>query len=139
MRDGFEIIDHTADVAIAAYGADAKKAFANTALGMFCLMTDIGKVKDTTSREVEVTADDRKDLLVSWLNELIYIFEVERMLFKKFEISTLDATTLKARCYGEHIDPKRHKIKTEIKAATYHMLQIEDKQNLTRVQVLFDI
>ena len=134
-----EIIDHTADVAIAAYGADAKQAFANAALGMFSIMTDIGKVKAKASREVEVTADDRKDLLISWLNELLFVFEVERMLFKRFDIVTLDETTLKARCYGEKIDPKRHKIKMEIKAATYHMLQIEEQQNLTRVQVLFDI
>ena len=139
MRDGFEIIDHTADVAIAAYGADLKAAFANVALGMFSLMTDIGKVKDTTSRDVEVTADDRKDLLVSWLNELLFIFEVEKTLFKRFDIITLDKTMLKAKCYGEKIDPKRHKIKMEIKAATYHMIRIEEKQNRTRVQVLFDI
>jgi SHS2 domain-containing protein len=139
MRDGFEIIDHTADVAIAAYGADAKKAFANAALGMFSLMTDISKVKDTASRDVEVTADDRQDLLVSWLNELLFIFEVEKTLFKRFDIITLDETKLKARCYGEKIDPKRHKIKMEIKATTYHMIRIEEKQKLTRVQVLFDI
>jgi SHS2 domain-containing protein len=139
MRDGFEIIDHTADVAIAAYGADAKQAFANAALGMFSIMTNIGKVKDTTIHDVEVTADDKKDLLVSWLNELLFVCEVEKMLFKRFDIVTLDETILKARCYGEKIDPKRHKIKMEIKAATYHMIRIEEKQNLTRVQILFDI
>jgi SHS2 domain-containing protein len=138
MRDGFEIIDHSADVAIAAYGVDLKKAFANAALGMFSIMIDIGKVKDTTSRDVEVTADDRKDLLVSWLNELLFVFEVEKMLFKRFDISALDETTLKARCYGEKIDPKRHKIKMEIKAATYHMIRIEEGDSV-RVQVLFDI
>jgi len=139
MRDGFEIIDHTADVAIAAYGADIKRAFANVALGMFSIMTDIGKVKDTTSRNVDVTADDRKDLLIAWLNELLFIFEVEKMLFKRFDIVTLDKTTLKAKCYGEKIDPKRHRIKTEIKAATYHMTQIEEKRGGVRIQVLFDI
>jgi SHS2 domain-containing protein len=139
MRDGFEIIDHTADVAIAAYGADMKKAFANAALGMFSIITDIGKVKDTTSRNVEVTADDRKDLLIAWLNELLFIFEVEKMLFKRFDIVTLDKTTLKAKCYGEKLGPKRHKIKTEIKAATYHMTQIEEKGDGLRIQVLFDI
>ena len=139
MRNGFEIIEHTADVAIAAYGADLKAAFANAAFGMFSIMTDIGKVKDTASRDVEVTADDRKDLLVSWLNELLFVCEVEKMLLKRFDIVTLDKTILKARCYGEKIDPKRHKIKIEIKAVTYHMLKIEEKQNHTRVQVLFDI
>jgi SHS2 domain-containing protein len=138
MRDGFKIIDHTADVAIAAYGVDLRRAFANAALGMFSIMTDIGKVRDTTSRDVEVTADDMRDLLVSWLNELLFISEVEKMLFKRFDIVTLDKTTLKAKCYGEKIDPKQHKIKMEIKAATYHMIQIEEGDSV-RVQVLFDI
>jgi SHS2 domain-containing protein len=135
MRDGFEIIDHTADVAIAAYGADMKKAFSNAAFGMFSIITDIDKV----IRDVEVTADEIKVLLVSWLNELLFICEVEKTLFKRFDISELDGTRIVAKCYGETINPKRHRIKTEIKAATYHMTQIEAKGDGIRIQVLFDI
>ena len=139
MRDGFEIIDHTADVAIAAYGADMKKAFANAALGMFSIMTDIKKVSEADVRDVEVTGEDVKDLLVSWLNELLFICEVEKILFKRFDIAELNGTRIVARCYGEKLDPKRHRIKTEIKAATYHMTQIEEKKGIIRAQVLFDI
>jgi SHS2 domain-containing protein len=139
MRNGFEIIEHTADVAIAAYGADLKKAFANAALGMFSIITDIDKINETVIRDVEVTADEMKVLLVSWLNELLFICEVERTLFKRFEISELNETRMLARCYGQKIDRKRHKFKAEIKAATYHMIQIEEKRDGVRVQVLFDI
>ena len=139
MSNGFEIIDHTADIAIAAYGTDLKRAFSSAALGMFSIMTDIDRVNETLVRDVEVTAAELKDLLVSWLNELLFICEVEKVIFKRFDIVTLDKMTLKARCYGEKIDPKRHSIKTEIKAATYHMTQIEEKPDGIRVQVLFDI
>ena len=139
MRDGFEIINHTADVAIAAYGADMKSAFANAALGMFSIMTDIKKVNETAVRDVEVTADEIKVLLVSWLNELLFICEVEKILFKRFEVSELTETKIVAKCYGEKLDNKRHRIKTEIKAATYHMTQIEEKRDSVRIQVLFDI
>ena len=139
MRDGFEIIDHTADIAIAAYGIDMKKAFANAALGMFSIMTDIKKVNETVTRDIKVTAEDMKALLVSWLNELLFICEVEKILFRRFDISELNETKIVARCYGEKIDAKRHKIKTEIKAATYHMTQIEENRDGVRVQVLFDI
>lgn len=138
MRNGFEIIDHTADVAIAAYGADMKKAFSNAAVGMFSIMTDIDKVNETVARDVEVTADELKDLLVSWLNELLFICEVDKILFKRFDISELSDTRMLAKCYGEKINLKRHKFKAEIKAATYHMLEIEEG-NGVRVQVLFDI
>ena len=138
MRDGFEIIDHTADVAIAAYGADLKKAFANAALGMFSIITDLDIVNEKVIRDVEVTSEDMKDLLVSWLNELLFVCEVDKILFKRFDISELSDTRMLAKCYGEKINLKRHKIKAEIKAATYHMLKIEEG-NGVRVQVLFDI
>lgn len=139
MHDGFEIIDHTADIGLAAYGADLKSALANAALGMFSIMTDVRKIDETTARDVEVTADDTKVLLVSWLNELLFICEVEKILFKRFEIYELSDTRIIAKCYGEKMDPKRHRIKTEIKAATFHMTQIEEKRGGVRVQVLFDI
>jgi SHS2 domain-containing protein len=60
------------------------------------------------------------------------------MLFKRFDISELNETRLRARCYGEKIDPERHKIKVGFKAATYHMLKIDEDDGF-RVQVLFDI
>jgi len=134
----FEVIDHTADVGIAAYGADLKEAFANAAYGLFSLMVDMEGVKDVLCREVEVTAADREELLVAWLSEMVYLFEVENVLFKRFEIAELGDTRLRASCFGEKIDPQRHEIKTAIKAVTYHMLKIE-RENGFRVEVLFDV
>jgi len=134
----FEVIEHTADVGIAAYGSDLKEAFANAAYALFSLMVDLKQVGDTLYREVEITAENQEDLLVAWLNELIYLFEVESILFKRFSVDELTETRLKSRCYGQAIDLLRHKIKLGVKAATYHMLKVE-KDNGSRVQVLFDI
>ncbi len=138
MEKRFEVIDHTADIGIAAYGADLKEAFANAAYALFSLMVDLDNVADAVCSEAEVTAENREDLLVAWLNELIYLFEVENVLFARFEIDELSETRLRASCYGEKIDPERHKIKMAVKAATYHMLKIEEERGY-RVQVLFDI
>ena len=138
MSKRFEVIEHTADVGIAAYGSDVKEAFANAAYALFSLMIDLKHVGDNLDREVEVTAENQQDLLVAWLNELIYLFEVEGILFKRFRIDELTETKLKSRCYGEKVDPVRHKIRVGVKAATYHMLKVE-KNNGFRVQVLFDI
>ena len=138
MGKRFEIIDHTADVGIAAYGEDLKEAFANAAYALFSMMLDLEGVDDALCRQVEVNADDRSDLLVAWLNELIYVFEVDNMLFTRFDIGELTETRLRATCYGEKIDPERHKIKVGFKAATYHMLKIDEGDGF-RVQVLFDI
>lgn len=139
MRKTFELIEHTADVGIAAYGTDLREAFANAAYGLFSLMADIDGVSEDVRREVEVAAANREELLVAWLNELIYLFEVEGVLFGRFDIAELGEARLKAACYGEHIDPERHRIKTGVKAATYHMLRVEQGEDGCRVQVLFDI
>ena len=138
MGKKFEVIEHTADVGVAAYGADLKEAFANAAYALFSLMTDIDSVGDNVRHDVAVTADNREELLVAWLNELIYLFEVNDILFSRVDIAELGDTELKAACYGEHVDPERHRMKAGVKAATYHMLRVEEGDGC-RVQVLFDI
>ena len=131
-------MNHTADVGIIAYGADVKEAFANAARGLFSLITELDDIDEVVHRDIELTALDQESLLVEWLNELIYLFDVENIIFKRFDISWLSQTELKARSYGEEVDSSRHRLKTGIKAATYHMLKVENN-NGSRVQVLFDI
>jgi SHS2 domain-containing protein len=138
MEKGFDILDHTADIGIIAYGVDLKQTFANAATGLFSLITDLDKVVEVTYRDIELTAPDMESLLVDWLNELVYIFDVENMLFKRFDISQLDQNWLKARVYGEKVDAARHEIKLGVKAATYHMLQIVSN-NGYQARVIFDI
>jgi SHS2 domain-containing protein len=135
----FEIIDHTADIGIVAYGADIKQVFANAALGLFNLMADLDNLKEDVEREIELSAEDVEVLLVEWLNELIYISEVEHIIFKRFEINELRNTQLKATCFGEKIKPGQHRLKREIKAATYHMLRLNKEDGSYKVQIIFDI
>jgi SHS2 domain-containing protein len=134
----FKILDHTADVGIIAYGTDLKQAFANAARGMFSLITELKNIRGVLQREVAVNATDRESLLVTWLNELIYLFDTENFLGKRFEITELDNTHLKAEVYGEKVDRSRHHLKIGIKATTYHMLQIK-QDNGYQVRVIFDI
>jgi len=138
MNKDFEILDHTADVGIIAYGADIKQAFANAARGLFSLIIQLDDVQEVLHRDIRVNANDEESLLVEWVNELIYLFDTENILFKRFEITHLNNTLLRARSYGEKADKVRHKLKTGVKATTYHMLKV-DKDDGCRVQVLFDI
>lgn len=138
MERDFEIINHTADVGIRAYGTNIGQAFANAARALFSLMAELDNVGEVIYRDIELTAQDQESLLVEWLNELIYLFDVETIIFKRFEIIEINNTRLKARGYGEKVDKSKHKLKTGVKAATYHMLRI-DKGEGCQVQVLFDI
>ena len=138
MNKDFEILDHTADVGIIAYGADLKQAFASAARALFSLITELDDVEEIIHQDIKLTASDKESLLVGWLNELIYRFDTEGILFKRFDISQLSDTHLEARGYGEKVDSSKHSLKTGVKGATYHMLKV-DKTDGFRVQVLFDI
>jgi len=135
----FEVIEHTADIGIVAYGADVKQVYANAALGLFNLMADLDNLKEGVKREIELSAEDVEVLLVQWLNELIYISEVEHVIFKRFEINELSNTRLKATCFGEKIKAGQHRLKREIKAATYHMLKLSKEGDRYQVRIIFDI
>jgi len=136
---GFEVIDHTADVGIIAYGTEIKQVFGNAALALFSLITELENIGEELKYDLEVASEDRESLLVEWLNELIYLFDAEHVLLKKFDIQSLSNTRLKATCYGEKFDPSRHKIKTGVKAATYHMLRIDKDNKGYKAQIIFDI
>lgn len=135
----FEVVEHTADTGIIAYGADMAEAFANAAYGMFSLMADLRQVREETSRYVEAEAGDRESLVVSWLNELLYLFDVERVIFKRFDILEFTGTRLKADVYGEQVEASRHRLRGGVKAATYHMLRVAERTEGCSIRVIFDV
>lgn len=133
----YRLIEHTADIGLIAYGRTLAEAFGNAAYGMFSIITEPRKVREIESRRLEINEVDLEGLLFEWLNRLIYFFDVEMLLFKRFDVSGLDENRLKAVCYGEKYDPSRHHLKIGIKSPTYHMLKVDRDKN--QLQVIFDI
>ncbi|OGO44653.1 MAG: hypothetical protein A2Z05_04625 [Chloroflexi bacterium RBG_16_60_22] len=137
VKKRFELIEHTADTGLVAYGDTLAEAFGNAAYGMFSIIAGLDGVGEAESRRVEVTADDIEGLLFEWLNSLLYYFDVEMLIFRRFDIMEFGDTRLAAACYGEKYDPSRHRLKTGVKSATYHTLEVDRQKN--RVRVIFDI
>ncbi len=133
----YQLIEHTADTGLVAYGQTLAEAFANAAYGLFSIIAELKTVKETESRRLEISEDDPEALLFEWLNRLIYLFDVDMILLKRFEITDFNGHRLKATCYGEKYDPSRHRLKTGVKAATYHLLKADQEKN--QVRVIFDI
>ena len=131
----FEEIEHTADLAIRAYGRDMRELFANAAYGMFALMAEPSLEGPACEREVSLEATDYESLLVDWLNELIYLHEVERETYYQFAIETLSPAKLQARVTG---GATKNKTKA-IKAATFHELAIEETANGLVATIVFDV
>ncbi len=133
----FRLIEHTADIGLKAYGSTLGEAFANAAYGLFSIIGELRTVREVESRRIEVAGGDVEGLLFEWLNHLIYLFDVEMLLFKRFDIIDLNDHELKAICHGEKYNPSRHHLKIGVKSATYHMLKVDKAKN--QVQVIFDI
>ena len=139
MKKAFEIIDHTADIGIIAYGTDVEELFSNAALALFSLITEPESIEEKSHLKLKVSSEDRDSLLVEWLNELIYFFDAKHILFNRFDIESLTHNELKATCHGEGFDPLKHKIKRGVKAATYHMLKLEESSGAYKAQIILDI
>ncbi|MEK7817335.1 MAG: archease [Actinomycetota bacterium] len=135
----FELIEHTADIGIRAFGATEKETFQNAATGMFSLICDLATVTETEEFEIEVEAEDRETLLVEWLNELLYIYDSRRALLKRFEVIELEDTRLRGMAYGEPLDLHRHVLATDIKAVTYYMLKVKETPDGWVAEVIFDV
>ena len=135
----YELIDHTADIGIIAFGRDLPEAFSNAAYAMFDILTDADRINGKESFDIQVSARNQDELLINWLDELLFRYETEYILCGKFVINSLNDGNLDATVYYEKIDRSKHEIKTEIKNVTYHQLKIEKKQTGWSVQVIFDV
>ena len=135
----YEVIEHTADIGVRSFGKNEGEAFENAALGMFSLIVNLDGVQEVLEFPVEAEAEDAETLLVEWLNELLYIFESNRVLLKRFEVTELGETHLKGKAWGEPLDESRHELGMDIKAVTYHMLKVERISDGWETDVIFDV
>ena len=139
MRQGYELVDHTADVGVRAWAPSREGVFEEAAKAAFSLICDPLTIDQTETHELRLEAEDRELLLVAWLNELIYVFEAKRTLFVDFELVELDDTHLVARVTGEQLDPSRHAICGGVKAATLHELSLTEGPSGWEAFVILDV
>ncbi len=139
----FRFLEHTADAYIAAYGASMEEAFANAALAMFEVMTDTEKVAAIHKNSFEVEAEDEYALLYNWLEALLVRFEVNGMVYSKFEVvsirETRDGFKLRGSAWGEKFDAEKHPQKVGVKAVTYHQMEFIKTPDKTTLMFILDI
>ena len=135
----FEVLDHTADIGLVVYGDDLRALFENAGEAFFHLITDLRKVKRRIERRVNIGGESLDRLMVDWLSELLYLHDVENLLFKGFKVDSVGEDGLKAMVKGEPFQEGVHLIKTEVKAVTYHQIEVRQKNGLWRAQVILDL
>ena len=141
MARGYEFFEHTADVGAVVRGATLARLFENAARALFDLIGDRRTVRPRRRVRLAVEGAGLEDLLVRWLSELLYRHEVEGLIFSAFEVERVDRARLRARgaAWGEPIDRRRHRLRREVKAVTYHQLKIVRGRSAWRARIVFDI
>ena len=132
----YEVLDHTADLMIKGYGSDLEECYANLAYGMFDQTVDLRDVTPSETREVDVTGFDDEDALYSFLSELLFIEAYENIVLKEFDVK-IDGLHITCTARGELLDRSKMHIRGEIKAVTFHMMDID--RDTPSVTVLFDV
>ena len=139
MSARYEITEHTADVGVRAFGKSAGEACVNAALGMLRLMIEPETVRPDQSVRIEVAGDDGVDLLVAWLQEVLYCAETRGFVFRDVELKSFSEWRIEATLRGEALDAERHEPSHEIKAVTWHNARLEQRDDQWIAEVVFEI
>jgi SHS2 domain-containing protein len=132
----YEVMDHTADLMVKAYGNTLEECFSNAGYALFDQTVDLSGIRPTETFEFTVSGDDREDLLYSFLSELLFLEDCDGNVFCELEVR-FEGNGLRCKGRGEILDRNRHRVKSEVKAITYHMMSVNiDEPSVT---VIFDV
>ena len=133
------------DVAIAdaAFQAEAEsldELFSTCAEAAFEVMADTTTIEHKSQEKVELTGESLEELMFDWLAELIYLKDTKAMLFSRFdvEIQKKEIYRLTATVWGEPADQKKHRVRVDVKAVTYHLLEVKKTEDKWTTKVILD-
>lgn len=129
----------TADVAFEAYGKDLNELFENAALALFETMAETKSIINHQSLTISHQNDTIDGLLFDFLNELVFLKDSKGLVFGDFKVKISGKYKLKAQVFGEEIDPKRHKLKTDVKAVTLHQFKVAKTKGGYKARVVLDV
>lgn len=139
MKAGYRILDHPADLGVEARGNTLAETLEQAARGLMSVIVDPDSVRTAESRAIKVEAGDRQQLLVRWLTEVLYLYDGLKFVPRDFKIGRLSSHLLEAQVRGEPFDGRRHTVRLDVKAITYHQLEIRRRGSDHWLQVFLDI
>ncbi|MBQ8179859.1 MAG: archease [Candidatus Methanomethylophilaceae archaeon] len=132
----YTLIDHTADMMVRAFGDTLEECFGNAAYALFDQTVDLSGIGTDEETEIRVSGIDDEDRLYSFLAEMLFIEDCDNLILKEFDVS-FEGEDVVCRARGETLDRSRHRIRSEVKAVTYHMMEID--RDTPSVTVIFDV
>jgi len=136
---GSAYFDVEADVGVRAWGRDRAEAFAEAALAVLALAVAPAGVEERETRDVRAQAATVEDLLVAWINECVYVHEIEGFAIHRVSVDRLDDTVVHGVMHGESLEPSRHQLGTVVKGVTHHRVAVTETTSGCEVSVIVDV
>jgi SHS2 domain-containing protein len=136
---GWEHFDVEADVGVRGWGGTRPEAFAQATLGVFALIVAPEQVQPRERREVRAQAETAETLLVAWVDECLYVHDIEGFVVRSVEMTLCTDTLAHGLLHGEPLDPARHHVGTVVKGATYHTVAVGVRDGVHEARIIVDV
>lgn len=136
---GYEHFDVEADVGVRAWGPDRGAAFAQAALGVLALGVAPEDVEERETRDVRAQATTPEGLVVAWINECVYVHEIEGFAVHRVSVDLAADDVIHGVLHGEDLDRARHRLGTVVKGATHHQLALEATEGGFEIRLIVDV
>jgi SHS2 domain-containing protein len=135
----FRLLEHTADMGVEAWAGSCEGALEEIARGLATMSYGDSPAAAVVKAAIVVQAEDLVELLVNWLNEVVYWSEKENLVPADFRIESLSNGELLATVAGEPFDPVRHTVERQVKSVTYHQACLEETAEGWHARVYVDL
>jgi SHS2 domain-containing protein len=135
----FQILDHTGDLMVRLWGDDPADLLRSAGVALFSVIAGGAPIRPRIARRVAVRGADLEEILVGWMNRLLLLHAVERLLLSRFEPGLPAAGEVRATVRGEVFDASRHVLLREVKGATYHNVRVEPDGARLTARVVLDL
>jgi len=136
---GWEHFEVEADVGVRSWGESREAAVAQATLGVFALLVDPAQVEVREVREVRAQAESPETLLVSWVDECLYVHDIEGFVVHDVEMTVFTDTLAHGLLRGEPLDAGRHRVGTVVKGATYHTVALTARDGVHEARIIVDV
>ena len=136
---GYDYFDVEADVGVRAWGPDRSAAFAQAALGVLALGVAPEDVEERETRDVRAQATTAEGLVVAWINECVYVHEIEGFAVHRVSVDLVADDVIHGVVHGEEIDRARHRLGTVVKGATHHQLSLTETDARCEIRLIVDV
>jgi SHS2 domain-containing protein len=138
-KPGFTLLDHTADLGIKVFANDLETLFEEAARSMIHVMMEAPAAERTSAMKLQVTGQDLADLMVRWLGEILYLVQAENTVVAEPKVVSVSPVRLDAIINTVSFDPNIHEMIYEIKAVTYHQIEVAQRRGRWEARIIFDV